>query len=73
MPRSALRQGNMVWVVDKNNRLNFRKVEIARFQGDNILVISGLEGGESVVVTLLKAVTDGMVVRDASLDKGDRS
>jgi len=70
MPRSALRQGNMVWVVDKNNRLNFRKVEIARFQGDNILIISGLEGGESVVVTILKAVTDGMVVRDASLNKG---
>ena len=27
IPRSALRQGNMVWVVDKNNRLHFRKVE----------------------------------------------
>jgi len=73
IPRSALRQGNMVWVVDKNNRLHFRKVEVARFQGDNIIINSGLEGGESVVVTLLRVVTDGMVVRDASLNEGDRS
>jgi RND family efflux transporter MFP subunit len=63
IPRSALHQGNVVWVVDKDGRLRFRKVDVARIQGDDVMVQAGLGGGEMVVITALKAVTDGMTVR----------
>jgi RND family efflux transporter MFP subunit len=63
IPRGALRQGNVVWVVDQESRLRFREVEVARIQGEEVLVTKGLEDGENVVSTPLKAVTDGMVVR----------
>jgi RND family efflux transporter MFP subunit len=63
IPRGALRQGNVVWVVDQDNRLRFREVEVARIQGDEVLVTKGLQDKEPVVTTPLKAVTDGMAVR----------
>jgi multidrug efflux pump subunit AcrA (membrane-fusion protein) len=66
IPREALHQGNVVWVVDKASRLRFRKVEVARVQGDEVIVSKGLEDGETVVTTRLKTVTDGMTVRMVS-------
>lgn len=66
VPRSALREGGMVWVVEKDERLRFREVEVARVQGDQALVTAGLDNGERVVITPLKIVSDGMAVRTAS-------
>lgn len=63
IPRSALHQGNVVRVVDKGGRLCFRKVDVARVQGDEAVVRAGLNSGERVVITPLKAATDGMAVR----------
>jgi RND family efflux transporter MFP subunit len=63
IPRRALHQGNIVWVVDAENRLHFRQVEVARIEGDEVVITGGLEDGEAVVTTPLKAVTDGMSVR----------
>ena len=63
IPRGALRQGAVVWVVNGKNRLQFRKVKVARVQGDEVIIMGGLEEGEKVVTTPLKAVTDGMAVR----------
>ncbi|PXF56214.1 MAG: hypothetical protein C4B58_14280 [Deltaproteobacteria bacterium] len=61
--RSALHQGDTVWIVDKDNRIRFRKVDVALFQGDEAIVRDGIEDGERLVITPLKAVTDGMAVR----------
>ncbi len=63
VPRSALHDGHVVWVVDKDSRLRFRQVDVARVQGDDAMVQAGLEDGERVVITRLKAVTNGMTVR----------
>jgi multidrug efflux pump subunit AcrA (membrane-fusion protein) len=63
IPRAALHEGQLVWVLDQEDRLRFRKVEVARTQGDEAIVKDGLIDGEKVVVTPLKAVTDGMKVR----------
>ncbi len=69
IPRSALHEDNIVWVADRNNRLHFQKVEVARAQGNQVIVKAGLKNGQKVVITALKAVTDGMTVRVAH--KGD--
>jgi multidrug efflux pump subunit AcrA (membrane-fusion protein) len=63
IPRAALHQGDVVWVVNGEGRLRFRKVKVARLQGNEVVVEDGLEDGETVVTTPLKAVTDGMAVR----------
>ncbi len=70
LPRAALRQGGVVWVVDAKGVLRFRKVEVARFYDDQALIRSGLAQGEQVVVTPLEAVTDGMSVRVVQPGKG---
>jgi RND family efflux transporter MFP subunit len=70
IPRGALHQGNVIWVLDQESRLRFRKVEVARIQGDEVLVSKGLADGETVIITPLKAVTDGMTVRKASERSG---
>jgi RND family efflux transporter MFP subunit len=63
IPRAILHQGDIVWVVGADSRLQFRQVEVGRIQGDEVVIIGGLEDGERLVTTPLKAVTDGMTVR----------
>jgi RND family efflux transporter MFP subunit len=70
IPRAALRQGDVVWIVGEDRRLQFRQVEVGRIQGDEVVVTGGLEDGERLVTTPLKAVTDGMTVRVVGEGKG---
>ena len=65
IPRAALRDNNIVWVVDEAGRLSFRSVDVARLESNRAMLRSGLEDGEMVVTSGLKAVTDGMQVRIA--------
>ena len=62
LPKSALRDDERVWIVDDKGLLSFRDVELARMRGEEIIVKSGVENGELVVTSPLKAVTDGMTV-----------
>ena len=62
LPRSALRQDNQVLVVDKESRLRFRDVSIARYEQDRILIQSGLKDGDVVNISPIQAVVDGMEV-----------
>ncbi|MCD6485848.1 MAG: efflux RND transporter periplasmic adaptor subunit [Syntrophobacterales bacterium] len=65
IPRAALRQGNIVWTVNDEGVLHFRTVRVARYQGEEIVIKSGLKDGELVVFSSLKAAADGMIVRAA--------
>jgi RND family efflux transporter MFP subunit len=60
---SALHNGKRVWVVDNDNRLRFRQVEVLYRDGDRVLIGAGLYSGEQYVVSQLKTVSDGMQVR----------
>ena len=63
IPRTALRQGDVVWVVKDDGRLHFCKVAVARIQGEEVLIKSGLVNGDIVVTSSLKVVSDSMTVR----------
>lgn len=63
IPRAALRQGDIVWVVDEEGILRFRPVTVARYQGEAVVIKTGLENGERVVFSSLRAPADGMTVR----------
>lgn len=63
VPRQALRGPGRVLVVDEDDRLRFRDVEVLRIEGENVLITGGLEDGERVCVSVLQAPVDGMQVR----------
>ena len=67
VPRAALRDGQ-VFVVDDENRLEPRAVEIAFVQGSFACIGAGLEGGERVVVSDLTPAVAGMLL-DPVLDE----
>jgi RND family efflux transporter MFP subunit len=71
LPRSALRDGDRVLVVDGESRLRFRAVEVLRRDRDAVVIGAGLEEGERVCVSPLEAATDGTAVRTV-LDDGAR-
>ena len=63
LPRSAVRDGSQVLVIDGDNRIHFRDVEIIRAQRDLVLIQSGLEPDELVSVSQVETIVDGMEVR----------
>ncbi len=63
IPRSALHQGDTVWLVGAEDRLHFKKVQVARINGEQVQVREGLKTGDQVVISPLKTVTEGMTIR----------
>jgi RND family efflux transporter MFP subunit len=63
LPRVALRDGDRVWIVDGDDRLHAREVEIVRLERDQVVIGAGLARGERVSVSPLQAVVEGMQVR----------
>lgn len=62
LPRSALRNNDQVLVVDAEDKLRFRAIEPLRLYQDNVLVKSGLDGGERVCLSPLQTAIEGMTV-----------
>ena len=62
LPRSSLRANNQVMVIDSDNTLHFRKVEVLRLTDDEVLVSGGLDDGERVSISPLQFVVEGMPV-----------
>jgi hypothetical protein len=66
LPRAALRDATHVLVVDAENRLQHREVEVLRASQDEVVIEAGLAAGERVCISPLDTVVDGMRVRVAS-------
>jgi RND family efflux transporter MFP subunit len=63
IPRAALRNQNQVLVVDKDNRIYYRRIEVMRFENDNVIVSDGLESGDVVNISPLQTIIEGMRVK----------
>ena len=63
LPRLALRSANKVYVINDENRLEIRTVEVLSTSNDIVLVSNGLEVGDKVVTSTIPAAVDGMEVR----------
>ena len=59
-----------VYVIDDEDKLNFRTVTVVRTETDRVLISEGLEEGERVCVTNLAAAIDKMKVRIKSDEDG---
>lgn len=63
LPRTALRNENQVLVVDRENRLRFRDIEMLKFDQNQVLISGGLKEGELVNISPIQTVIDGMMVK----------
>lgn len=63
LPRAAIRESATVFVIDEDNKLRFRPVEIFRQERERVLVESGLKEGELVCISPMETVVDGMEVQ----------
>jgi RND family efflux transporter MFP subunit len=68
LPREALRNDNQVLIVDKENRLRYRKIDTLRLYQDDLLIKAGLEAGERVCVSPIQTVIEGMKVNPISIE-----
>jgi RND family efflux transporter MFP subunit len=62
LPRSALRDGGEILVVDGESRLQRRPVTVAWTDGEHAVVTAGLAAGEAVNVTPLAVAASGTLV-----------
>lgn len=69
LPAAALRDDNSVYVVDASDRLSVRKVDVVRRDREEVVIRSGLKAGERVVVSPLRAVSEGMLLRVAGVSR----
>ena len=63
LPRAVMRNNNQVLVVDAENKMYYREVEIYRFEEHRVLISGGLEPGEIVCISPIQAVVNGMAVQ----------
>jgi RND family efflux transporter MFP subunit len=69
LPRSALRGGDQVLVVDQDERLRFRPVDVYRVAEEEVYIVGGLTMGERVCISPLQSTSDGMLVRVADVEQ----
>lgn len=68
VPRSALRQGDRVWVMDDEGKLEIRRVETVWSDQSVVYVGGGLSAGDLLVTGDLGAPVEGMALRT---DRGE--
>jgi RND family efflux transporter MFP subunit len=81
LPRESLRQGNQVLIVDQDNKLRTRMVEVLETNNDYVIIASGVENGDIVNLSQLGISVDGTLVEtepqesltDLMASSGDKS
>lgn len=61
--RSLLRNGDQVWIMNGDNKLEIRPIEVAYRGLNDVLVRGGIEDGERMVSTDIATVAEGMELR----------
>ncbi len=68
VPRAAVRQDGRIAVVDADERLRLRQVEVLRLEGENAVVRARLDAGERLCISLPAMAVDGMRVQALSFE-----
>ena len=66
IPRTALREDSSIWVMDNDQKLRIKHVQIARLEKQSALISEGLQDGDMVILTALPGGVDGMKLRPVS-------
>ena len=71
VPRVALRNGRNVYVMNDQNELEIREVQIAWTEPDAVLITSGLEANERVVTSRIPTPVPNMLLRTLAEEPED--
>lgn len=71
VPRIALRDGGLVWVVKPDQTLDIREVKIVWGGNDHVYVSEGLAEGDLLITSDLSAPVEGMALRAAESFEAD--
>jgi len=71
LPRAAIRNQSQVLVVDSENKLRYRDVELLRYDQDEVFIQAGLKAGETVNLSPLQTVIDGMRVKPTEISTNE--
>lgn len=66
IPRDALRNADKVYVVDADNKLDIRSVEVISTSAEQVLLSGGVNVGEKVAVSTVPNAAQGMLVQPIS-------
>ncbi len=76
IPRSALRDGQRVWLMSERGELEIRDVDIVWRDRDTVFVGNGVTEGERIVMSDIAAPVEGMALRElraeGDADTGNR-
>ncbi|MEM1059100.1 MAG: efflux RND transporter periplasmic adaptor subunit [Verrucomicrobiota bacterium] len=65
IPRRSLREGDRVWIIGENGKLEFRDVSVVQGNDETLTVRGNLRSGEELVTSNLAAPLPGMLVAKA--------
>ena len=63
LPRSAMQANKQIYIIDEDNKLQFRNVDILRAVGEDLYIVDGLAPGETVSLSTVSNAIEGMAVR----------
>ena len=68
LPRTALQEGDRVYVVAEDGSLSFRNVDLLRMTGETAYVQGGVESGETICLSALANAVEGQRVRPVAAE-----
>ncbi len=63
LPRSVVHENNQIWLMDSNEQLAFRQVEVLFAQNDQLYIKAGVSDGETIVSSYIPTPLSGMNLR----------
>ena len=63
IPRMAIQEERFVTVIDSENRLHRKRVEILKKNRDSVIIGSGIQAGQRLLLSFIETVVEGMKVR----------
>jgi len=63
IPRTAIREGDRIWIMDESNRLKVRPVNIIWRRVEDVLIKDGISAGERIITSGIPTPIPGMALR----------
>jgi len=71
VPRQAIRNGDQAYIVDGDETLEIRSVDIVARRSETLLVRAGVEDGDQLVMSPIASPIEGMSLRTNAVDDPD--
>ncbi len=68
IPWKALREGDKVWIIDQNNQLEIRRIEVLRSYEDQVIIQGDIKDGESIITNNISTPIPGTILQTVSQD-----